>query len=303
MRWKPKRKTWLWILTGIVVAIVILLVGISAYMGHVFTTATPMPVEGTPDDIGLTYEDVEFPSRIDELTLSGWFLPAEDSDDVIIMLHGNDYHRADPSIHMLDIAAELVANDYNVLSFDLRGHGESEGTKISRGYYEKRDLLGAIDYLKSEGYEDIGVLAFSMGAGITLTTAAENDDIDAIVSDACFANFGEIVSSEMSRQYKIPTFLSYPIFSFIKLFYRVDIRAISPINCIDDVAPTPVLFIHGVDDETTPSSHSERLYEAYDNANGQLWLVPGATHVRSYETEPEEYINRVTTFFDAVFKL
>ena len=271
-------------------------------MGHVFTKPTPVPVEGSPADLDLEYEDVSFPSRIDQLTLRGWFLPAEDSDDVIIMLHGNDYHRADPTIHMLDIAAALVDNDYNVLTFDLRGHGESEGTKISRGYYEKRDLLGAIDYLKSEGYEDIGVLAYSMGAGITLITAAENDDIDAIVSDACFANFAEIVSSEMSRQYKIPTLFSYPMFSLIKLFYRVDIRAINPVDYVDDVAPTPVLFIHGVDDETTPSSHSERLYEAYDNENGQLRLVPGARHVRSYETEPEEYINKVTDFFDGVFK-
>ena len=132
--------------------------------------------------------------------------------------------------------------------------------------------------------------------------AARCDDIDAIVADSCFANFGEIVSSEMYRQYKIPTFLSYPMFSLIKLFYRVDIRAISPVNCIDDVAPTPVLFIHGVDDETTPHSHSERLYGAYGHDNGQLWLVPGASHVRSYETEPDEYITRVTEFYDEVFK-
>ncbi|MFC1978741.1 alpha/beta hydrolase [Chloroflexota bacterium] len=298
------KKKGLWIVIGIIVAIIVLLVGVSAYMGHVFTTATPQPVESSPTEIGLSedeFEEVEFTSDTDSITLRGWFLFADGSDDVIIMLHGNDYHRDDPTIGMLEIAGELVNNGYNVLTFDLRGHGESEVTKISRGYYEKRDLLGAIDYLKGRGFDDIGVLAYSMGAGITLITAAESDDIDAIVSDACFADFGEIVSSEMSRQYKIPSVFSTPMFFLIKVFYGVDITAISPIHHVADIAPTPILFIHGQEDETTPVAHADRLYEAAGQPK-QLWKVPGAAHVRSYQTEPQEYITRITTFFDNVFK-
>ena len=301
MIWRMSKKKGLWIVIGVVVAIIVLLVGVSAYMGHVFTTATPMPVESSPADLDLEFEDVEFISNIDNIVLRGWFLPTEDSDDVIIMLHGNDYHRDDPTIGMLEIAGELVDHGYNVLTFDLRGHGESEVTRISRGYYEKRDLLGAIDYLKGRGYDDIGVLGYSMGAGITLITAAESDDIDAIVSDACFANFGEIVSSEMSRQYKIPSFVSSPMFFLIKVFYRVDITAVNPVSYVADIAPTPILFIHGQEDETTPVTHADRLYEAASQPK-ELWKVPGAAHVRSYQTEPEEYITRVTTFFDNVFK-
>ncbi len=301
MSWRMSKKKGLWIVIGILVAIIVLLVGVSAYMGNVFTTATPMPVESSPADLDLEFEDVEFTSNIDDIVLRGWFLPAEGSDDVIIMLHGNDYHRDDPTIGMLEIAGELVDHGYNVLTFDLRGHGESEVTKISRGYYEKRDLLGAIDYLKGRGYDDIGVLGYSMGAGITLITAAESDDIDAIVSDACFADFGEIVSSEMSRLYKIPSFVSSPMFFLIKVFYRVDIMAVSPVGYVADIAPTPILFIHGQEDETTPVAHADRLYEAASQPK-ELWKVPGAEHVRSYQTEPEEYITRVTTFFDNVFK-
>jgi len=301
MSWRMSKKKGLWIVVGIIIAIVVLLVGISAYMGHIFTTATPTPVESSPAELDLEFEEVEFTSNIDNIILRGWFLPAEGSDDVVIMLHGNDYHRDDPTIGMLEIADELVNNGYNVLTFDLRGHGESQVTKISRGYYEKRDLLGAIDFLKGRGFEDIGVLAYSMGAGITLITAAESDDIDAIVSDACFANFGEIVAAEMSRQYKIPGVFSSPMYFLIKVFYRVDITAISPVDYVADITPTPILFIHGVDDETTPVAHTDRLYKAAGQPK-EIWKVPGAAHVRSYQTEPEEYITRVTTFFDGVFK-
>jgi fermentation-respiration switch protein FrsA (DUF1100 family) len=303
MGWRPKKKAWMWIVIGIIIAIIVLLMGVSAYMGNIFTKATPMALESSPADIGIDdFDEVEFTSDKDNITLRGWFIPAiDDSDDVIIMLHGNDYHRADPTIGMLEIAGELVNNGYNVLTFDLRGHGESEVTRISRGYHETRDLLGAIAYLKERGYEDIGVLAYSMGAGITLTTAADSEDIDAIVSDSSFADFGEIVSAEMSRQYKIPSFVSSPMFFLIKLFYKVDIAAISPLGHVADIAPTPILFIHGVDDETTPVEHADRLYEAAAEPK-ELWKVPGAAHVRSYKTEPEEYITRVTAFFDEVFK-
>ena len=78
------------------------------------------------------------------------------------MIHGEKFHRADPGIKMLGIASWLVKHGYNVLMFDIRGHGESEGSKISGGYYEKRDLLGAVEYVKGRGFERIGVLGFSM---------------------------------------------------------------------------------------------------------------------------------------------
>jgi fermentation-respiration switch protein FrsA (DUF1100 family) len=105
----------------------------------------------------------------------------------------------------------------------------------------------------------------------------------------------------MSRQYKIPSVFANPMYFLIKLFYKVDIGAINPVDYVADIAPTPILFIHGVDDETTPVEHADRLYAAATDPK-ELWKVPGARHVRSYEIESEEYITRVTTFFDGVFK-
>ena len=45
-----------------------------------------------------------------------------------------------------------------------------------------------------------------------------------------------------------------------------------------------------------------RLQKASENPESQLWMVPEADHVRSYVTYPEEYINRITTFFDGVLR-
>ena len=289
-----------WLKTGIIVvaAVVIIFTGLSAYLGYSMTRVDRVPVEGNPGLLGLSYEDVSFPSAVDHLTMRGWFLPAE-SDRVVIMVHGAGSNRADPSNGMLDIAAGLVGHGCNVLMFDLRGCGESDGSMVSGGYYEKRDLEGAVDYVKERGFGRIGVLGFSLGAVTSLLAAAEDTDIDAVVSDSAFSDLNDIMKPEFSARTRAPQVFLDPILFMIKLMYGVDFRAIRPVASVADITPRPVLFIHGDADQTIPVEHARRLYRAADNPRDELWIVPGAGHTQAYNTEPAEYIDRVAAFFDA----
>jgi fermentation-respiration switch protein FrsA (DUF1100 family) len=261
-----------------------------------------VPVEESPALFGLEYEDVSFPSMADNLTLGGWYLPAEDSQQIIIMIHGEGYHRADPTIKMLDIASGLVEHGYSVLMFDLRGHGESEGSKKSGGYYEKRDLLGAVEYAKGRGFEDIGVLGFSMGAITSLLAAAENSDIDAVISDCAFADLNDIIEPEFRKRTSFPTILLHPLLFMVKIMYGVDFVAIKPIAVVAEIAPRPVFFIHSELDEVIPVEHAYRLKQASQSPQDQLWIVPQADHVKAYTAYPEEYMNKITAFFDEVLR-
>jgi len=218
------------------------------------------------------------------------------------MVHGGEQHRADPSIGMLDIASGLVEHGYNVLMFDLRGHGESDGNRMSAGYYEKRDLLGAVDYVKGRGLEHIGVLGFSTGAVTALMTTAENGDIDAVVADSSFADFKDMMEPEFSKRTKFPEFFLPPLLFMVKIMYGVDFTAIKPVELVSEIAPRPILFIHGELDDTVPLEHAYRLQQASQNPENQLWVVPEAGHARSYITYPEEYINKITAFFDGVLR-
>ena len=142
-------KKWLKIGLTVILAAVIIFVGISAYLGYSMTRIERVPLTENPSVIGLNYENVAFPSLDKNLTMRGWLLPGGAGDPVIIMVHGNGYNRDDPSIGTLNIAAQLVRNGYNVLMFDLRGYGESDGSTVGGGYLEKRDLEGAVAYIKS----------------------------------------------------------------------------------------------------------------------------------------------------------
>ena len=295
-------KWWLKAIIGLVVLVIVAFLGLSAFLGASATRVERIPVTISPADLGLDYEDITFPSREDHLTLHGWFLPSPDSEQVIIMLHGAESNRSDPGVNMMGIAAELIANDYNVLMFDFRGHGESEGDRLSAGYHERKDLLGAVDFVQERGFEQIGVLGFSMGAATALMGTAEETNIDCIVADSSFADMTGIMEREFTERTKFPGFFLTPVLFMVNIMYGVDFKAVKPVENVPEIAPRPILFIHGEEDDFTPLDHAYRLYEASQNPDDALWIVPGADHVKAYVTNPTEYIDKVIAFFDNTLK-
>ncbi|MBV9728513.1 MAG: alpha/beta hydrolase [Pseudonocardiales bacterium] len=121
------------------------------------------PVFRRPDEVGLEYEDVFFPS-MDGVALDGWFIPAE-SDRLIIHNHfmpGNRYGYPGHmegftdfggfEVSFLPAYRALHDAGYNVLCYDLRNHGLSgtgNGGTVGIGLLEYRDVIGSIRYAKS----------------------------------------------------------------------------------------------------------------------------------------------------------
>lgn len=296
MRW------WWKLLIAFVFVVIIVFLAVSVYLGYSATKVERVAIEESPADLGLTYQDIEFTSQNDNLTLRGWFLPSDTSERIIIIVHGSDMHRADPNINTLGIAAELVGYGYNVLMFDLRGHGESDGDRLSAGYHERKDLHGAVKYVTERGFEKIGVLGFSMGAATALMTAAENNDVDCVVSDSCFADITDIMGREFKSRTGFPEFFLDPVLFMVKIMYGVDFKAVRPVDSVADISPRLILFIHGENDDFVLPEHSKRLYQASGNTLNRLWIVPKAGHVRSYTTNPEEYIGYITGFFESALE-
>jgi fermentation-respiration switch protein FrsA (DUF1100 family) len=293
-----------WLKLGLVILIVLIIIflGISAYLGYSMTRTERVSIEGNPGDFGLTYENVTFHSVDEDITLCGWYLPVQNGEQIIIMVHGDSSNRADSSIGMLDITSQLVKNGYAVLTFDLRGHGESDGNMKSAGYHEKYDLAGAVEYVKSLGFEDIGVIGFSMGAGTALLTSAENVEIDALVIDSGFADLKDVMEPEFSKRTKFPKFFLKPLLFMVRIMYGVDFTDIKPIESVSEIVPRPIFFIHGELDDIFSVEHAERLLEASGNPQNQLWIVPQAEHVMAYRKYPEEYMKRVIEFFNSALR-
>ena len=125
----------------------------------------------TPAALGLVYEDIRIAARGEALTIAAWHIPAPRATRAVIIAHGIGGTRGrEFGVSSLTLVEQLVSNGFSVLMLDLRGHGESDAARMTYGLRERRDVLGAVDWLLAHGYDRgaIGVLSLSMGgvAGI-----------------------------------------------------------------------------------------------------------------------------------------
>lgn len=268
------------------------IVAISAYAGHRLSRPIRRYGEGEPPEG--SYEEVRFPST-DGLRLSGWFLPATDALDGVVLCHGFHTGRRE----MLTTALALRDRGHHVLLFDFRGHGQSEGERSSCGLLETHDLEGAVSYLHARpemAGKRVGALGFSMGASVAIATAARLPEIEAVVADSGFGVFKEVVASGFREMYRLPSF------PFAPLALRIGERLVGvragenrPVDAIASIAPRPVLLIHGTADRLVPLSEAYLLQGAAGEGT-ELWVVEGAGHVEARFLDFEGYVNRVDSF-------
>jgi uncharacterized protein len=272
---------------------------IGAYTAYSLAKIDRRLPEQTPANYGLTYTDVTFPSRVDNLNLHGWYLPAQPQEAArsVVLLHGQHGHRADEFVGLLPLAARLVERGYNVLTFDMRGHGESEGSYRSFGDLERRDLAGALDFLQGLGTPGqwVGVIGFSMGAGTALLTAAEDERIQAVVADSSYAAIRELVEEELPEASRLPAFFTPIILAVGQIALGIDLDAVRPEEAIGQIAPRPVLLVHGTADDIVPPDHANRLAAAMPQAT--LWTVPSVGHAQAMNSQPDEYLRRIEATF------
>lgn len=145
------------------------------------------PVLRRPDEVGLEYENVTFPS-MDGVPLEGWFIPA-DSDKLVIHNHflpGNRYgypgHLPEFGglggfeVSFLPEYKALHEAGYNVLAYDIRNHGlsgQGNGGTAGIGLLEYRDVIGSLRYAASRAdTRDMRKVLLSVCLGADSTAVA-----------------------------------------------------------------------------------------------------------------------------------
>jgi dipeptidyl aminopeptidase/acylaminoacyl peptidase len=294
---KPWRKRLLLGFIRLVSITVLGCIGISVLVGWYLTHPIREQVVGNPSEFGLKYDNVKFSSREDNIKLSGWYIPAENSKAIVIQAHGYEGSRTKekPSF---PLTQALVKKGISVLMFDFRASGDSEGSLVTVGDLEQYDLLGAFDYVKSLGYQNVGIIGYSMGASTTAVMAANEAGIKSVVLDSPFADLKEYLQVNMSGWTKLPNIPFTPLILYeIPVITGIKPENVSPLHEMDKFKERPILFIAGDTDNTIPMENSKRLWEKVNNSKNELWVVPGAKHVGAYSVLPDQYLDKVTKFF------
>jgi fermentation-respiration switch protein FrsA (DUF1100 family) len=281
---------------------------ILAYVAMRVEYPPPLPITKTPAAFELDYRAVTFYSREDHIRLQGWFIPGVLPDGrltaerTLIMVHGTGSNRASPLV--LSLSCALARQGFAILAFDMRGMGESAPAPLSEGYFEQRDILGAVDFLHSGPlpYPELGrshaIAGWgdSMGAATMLLAAAREPAIRAVVSDSGFAALVPLLQSD--TQY--PGLMIPSLLFAVDVLYGVNFYAVRPVDVVARIAPRPIFFIQGSADTVVPPSHMQALAAAagaIPHAHIQTWLVQGADHIESYHRMGKVYLDRVVDFF------
>ena len=293
---------WLFGLTG-------LALGITAAVSTIWARKMIAPerqqVRRTPQSRGLRFEDVQFPAR-DGVRLSGWFVPASEpaakDGATVILVHGWEWNRhgyaADDllanltgslSVDLLRIVSDLAADGFNVLTFDLRNHGQSATAHpMTFGQSEAKDLLGAIAYLVSRedvNPERIGAMGFSIGANALLFALPQTASVRAAIAvqpmtpavftkratHSMFSLFGYLIDASSQLVYR--------------LFGGPRLAGILPAFAASGCGDLPVLYVQGTGDEwgsvedvsvmadMTPGTEQLLFVNSYDRFGGYDYLM------------------------------
>jgi uncharacterized protein len=251
---------------------------------------------GTDEPPAGLAREVTFPSFGDSLRISGWFLPAAETPaPAVILCHGIWTGRRE----CLPLALRFQAAGYNVLAFDFRAHGLSDGRFTSVGHHETNDVLGAVDFVKQRPEVDparIGVVGFSMGAAAAIQATARCQDVAALVADSAYASFLDAAKYSFRVVTRVPQFPLAPMaMRWAKWMVNVDASQLRPIDVIGRIAPRPVLIAHGARDEIVPVRHARTLFKAAGEPK-ELWIDPDAHHVGARDTDTDGYFVRVEQF-------
>jgi len=285
-------------LAGLGFLVLLAIIAAAAWVAHKMTVQERVPVSGHPSRLGLEWEDVTFRSRGDQVLLSGWYLPAPDDNRCIILIQGIHHHRNDPQAQALDLGNDLVNQGFSVLLFDFRARGQSAGVRGTGGDREQWDVLGAIDFVEARGIpvERIGLLGFSMGAGVAILVAAQEPRIPAVVSDSGFLDN----KVDPNHLYIGPIGLPWWIATFVvlagRILFRANFNKVRPANVVEQM-DQPIFFIHGEDDPVISAEETVELHKISNNQEDRVWIVPGAEHINVYPKNSDVYVRRVSRFF------
>ena len=235
-------------------------------------------LDETPSDYGLDFEDIPLTAE-DGTKLHAWYVPRDKAKYTLLFCHGNGGNIS----HRIGAIQTFHGLGLNVLIFDYRGYGRSEGKPTEAGTYQ--DVEAAWKYLvETRGVppERIVVFGCSLGGAIAAHLAHKHTPA-ALILESTF-------TSAPDAGAKLYPFL--PIRWLCRFSYDTQ-SIIGEMNC-------PILVVHSRQDEMVPYEFGQALFDA---ARGDKhFLEISGSHNMGRSTSSEQYINGLAAFLRRVRK-
>lgn len=257
-----------------IAAYVVLVIYVAAKQSDLlyYPDSPPHLPDASPADIGLEYTDVTL-STSDGIDLAAWYIASPNAPATVLFCHGNAGSISD-RLQLLRFFHDLGVN---VLIFDYRGYGESEGTPDEPGTYV--DVRAAWDYLlESRQLDAAQVVVFgrSLGAAVASHLATQVSPA-AVILEAPFVSVPDVAA----------TFVP---FLPVRLLSRYSYSNLDNVRHI----ASPLLVIHSRDDELIPFEHGERVFAAANEP--KIFLAIIGSHNGAFARSRAVYRETVEVF-------
>ena len=221
----------------------------------------------------------------DGTRLNGWFFESQlrPATATIIFFHGNGGNVS--SVGWM--GQRFAQHGFNVLLFDYRGYGASEGSAADEsGLYADGDAA-VMFVVNNKGVRPEQIILYGHSLGTTVATdVASRGNYGAVVLESGFSSASSMAASALPWLPAWLHFLGRNRFESARKLANIE---------------SPILIAHGDPDRTIPTDEARLLFAAA-NEPKKLLIVPGAGHV-VFADAGESYLSQVEQFMrDAMIR-
>lgn len=257
----------------------------------------------TPASYGLEYDSLEVSveqgstKSAHKDILRGYFIHSvlPNPKGTIILLHGIGGYKES----YLGLSRILADNGFNVITYDQRGHGKSDGRYCTFGHYEKSDVSQFVDIALAK-FPDlpVGIHGSSMGGAVAIQALEHDKRIKFGIIESTFNTLENVVVEYGKGYFKFRSrWLAQRVLSksaSIAGYQPFDIKPIESCKNIEQ----PVLMVHGDMDEKIPIDFNVQNFEALKTQDKEFYVVKGAGHQNVGEIGGDQYLNKILSFMN-----
>jgi pimeloyl-ACP methyl ester carboxylesterase len=245
----------------------------------------------TPASFDLAHEELRFQAP-DGVGLSGWWVPVDAPRGSVILVHGLNRSR----IEMVKKLPFLHAQGWNALLFDLRHHGDSDGSVSSFGHFEKQDVLAAVAQARERSPGPVVLWGVSLGGATATLAAAEDATIAGLICDSSYSSLRDTVTHHVglarSWRWWLRLVPQWPVADEVVFWIgrrgHFDPDAVDVERAAEALRGRPVLFVANSGDRRIPQEVAFAL-QAAAGGTAQVLIVPGDSHGGAYRDGKQAY--------------
>ena len=246
------------------------------------------------------FEEVYITS-FDGLILYGRYYHFKDNAPILLQMHG---YKSSAERDMCGGNKVAFERGYNCLIIDHRSHGKSQGTTISFGIKERKDVVSWCNYLTKRFGEQtlIAISGVSMG-GATVLMASDlvlPKNVIGIWADCPYSSPKDIIL-KVVKDMRLPPNLLWPfIWLGASIFGGVNITETSAEKALQKVK-IPTFIIHGESDKLVPVEMSKKLADINPSLI-TVKTIANAGHGMSFIVDNLNYLDLEDEFWKTCIK-